>query len=78
MAHSQTSFSSLNLLHLPWAAADLVDVRFSIDGAVNKLFEIQQKLHKGTDESPKIYLFRVTLTVDPFYKAESQVTSACI
>jgi len=54
---------------------DLLNVQFFAQGAVNKLFEVRHKPTDSADKSPPVYLFRVSVPVDPFYKTESEVAT---
>lgn len=55
---------------------DLLNVQFSAQGAVNKLFEVRHKPIDNADKSPPVYLFRVSLPLDTFYKTESEVATS--
>jgi hypothetical protein len=54
---------------------DLLDAQFFAQGAVNKLYEVRKKPNVVADKASPVYLFRVSLPVDPFYKTESEVAT---
>src|SRR2546421_11642139 len=68
------ALKSLVLHHLPHCSTNdcdsqAVDISFYAEGAFNKLYSVSRP-HDST-----VYILRVSLPVDPFFKTESEVAT---